>query len=332
MKGLDYSGGVPAGAAVKAANYDFVIRYLHKQTASRVAVLTAREYSDMTEHGVSVGLVYEAASSSRMLGGAAAGNSDGAWALQQAKEAGVSDPRCIYFACDFDAQPDQYAELDAYLRAAAEHVGADAVGVYGGADVVQHCLESGSARWGWQTRAWSHGRVYSGAHVLQNIGYVAVGGVTCDWNEALKPDFGQHPAPNGATPPATGGKHSVPEEEEDMEFAYRDPRDGGLYVISGQSRLHFMDPKDYNAAVKAGAKVIAVPAAQVTQKNFVKALECGRPYLIRSPKGQCRVVGNGFAVPVVPGGTFDSLKKAGVPVRQVTQKTYDAACKGGVIH
>lgn len=324
MKALDYSGGNPSGASVKAAGYDGVIRYLKKKNPSGVVVLTAAEYNDKSAHGVGVALVFEETNAGRMLEGAAAGNVDGEWALAQARACGI-EPRCIYFACDVDAQPYQYAAVDAYLRAAAQHLGADKVGVYGGYYLVKHCHEAGSAKWLWQTRAWSGGNVYGPIHILQNIGYVNVGGVTCDWNQVYQGDFGQHPNPGGAVKPPVKDEHTKTNEEEDMNFAYRDPRDGALYLIGGNSRLHFMDGNDYARIVKdKDVKVLKLTAEQLKQKHFVQALKAPGRFLIQSPKNQCRLVGNGFSAVMVGGGNVVSLQAAGVELRKVSQKTFDS--------
>ena len=99
--------------------------------------------------------------------------------------------RPIYFAVDVDVTAGQLAVVDAYLDGAASVLGRDRVGVYGEFDVVEHCLGGGHAAWGWQSRAWSHGRVSERAHLVQELGQVVVGGVECDVDTAHRTDFGQ---------------------------------------------------------------------------------------------------------------------------------------------
>jgi len=186
---------VPSGATVRAAGYVAVIRYLKKHGASGVHVLTAHEYADKVAHGVSVALIYEAPHPDRMLGGRNAGINDATWALAQARACGIANPRCIYFTCDFDVQPAQYATIDAYLAGAAAQIALGRVGLYGGVGIIKHAQAHHSAHWFWQTLAWSRGQQAPGIHLLQRTGTVTVGGVDCDVNEIRRTDFGQHPNP-----------------------------------------------------------------------------------------------------------------------------------------
>lgn len=188
MRGLDYSSGRPSAAAVKAAGFGFVMRYIG--TPGRTKNLTAREYDDMHNSGVAVGLVYED-SAGTALKGHARGAQDAGAVLADARNIGVQVHAC-YFAVDFDVtNASQMATVDDYLAGAASVLGAGAVGVYGEADVIDHCLANGRARYGWQTRAWSHGRTSTRAHVIQQLEQTAVGGVLCDVNESVATDFGQ---------------------------------------------------------------------------------------------------------------------------------------------
>jgi hypothetical protein len=72
-------------------------------------------------------------------------------------------------------------------------IGAEHVGVYGDFYVIDRCANNGTARWFWQTGAWSGGQVHPRAHIYQRIQQVTIDGVECDVNEALTADYGQHP-------------------------------------------------------------------------------------------------------------------------------------------
>jgi hypothetical protein len=189
---LDYSAGRPAPAAVVAGRYAGVVRYAG--TRGRGKNLTRAEAQGMLAAGVPVGLVHEAGAG-WMLAGAAAGGAAARAVLADAAECGVG-VRCVYFAADFDVtDAAQMAAVERCLDGAARVLGRGRVGVYGEADVIDACLGAGHATWGWQTKAWSHGRVSSRAHLLQQIGAVTVGGIECDRNTVLRPDWGQWPAP-----------------------------------------------------------------------------------------------------------------------------------------
>ncbi|MCP2168141.1 DUF1906 domain-containing protein [Goodfellowiella coeruleoviolacea] len=190
MRGLDYSTGPPSAAAVRAAGYRFVVRYLSRPGNRKN--ITAREFADMTRNGVAVALVFET-TANRALSGYAGGQADARAAAEQAAAVGMPSSRPIYFAVDFDAQPHQLGAIDAYLRGAASVLGPGRIGVYGSYSVVRHCLDAGTARYAWQTAAWSGGRADLRAHLFQRIGTVHVAGVACDVNDSNANDFGQWP-------------------------------------------------------------------------------------------------------------------------------------------
>jgi hypothetical protein len=203
MLGLDYSAGRPSGAAVRAAGYGFVARYLDNGLAGR-ANLTSAEAADMAANGVGVVLVWERkliGRPDRATEGAAAGTADAHAAQAQAEVVGLGGAP-IYFAVDFDVpdyapgNPDPRAKLGPvgdYLAAARDYVGASRMGVYGGFYAVSRALDAGLVQWAWQTVAWSGGQQDKRIHLLQRIGTVHVDGVDCDVDEARADQFGQNP-------------------------------------------------------------------------------------------------------------------------------------------
>jgi hypothetical protein len=70
-------------------------------------------------------------------------------------------------------------------------MGAARVGVYGGYWVIKRCAENGTARWLWQTYAWSGGHLSSAAHLYQYNNGEKIAGSSVDFDRALKPEFGQ---------------------------------------------------------------------------------------------------------------------------------------------
>ncbi|MEU5847427.1 DUF1906 domain-containing protein [Saccharopolyspora shandongensis] len=191
MRGLDYSAGVPLAAAVKRADFDFVVRYVG--TPGHRKNITPAEYRDMTGAGVGVALVFE-----NRAGDALAGRDAGARnahaALEDANSFGWPADRPIYFAVDQDITTEsQMRTVVEYLHGAGDVLGVDRIGVYGEADVIDRAQRDGVARWFWQTRAWSRGRISPHAHVVQQTETVRVDGVECDVNTTDRPDIGQHP-------------------------------------------------------------------------------------------------------------------------------------------
>jgi hypothetical protein len=192
LLGLDYAGGRPGGAAIAAAGYGFVCRYLTDGGSGLPGkLLTTAEYADLQAHGIAIVLNWET-TAGRMLEGYSAGNTDAGIADQVARALGHPADRPVYFSCDFDAAPSDQAAIDSYLMGVAAVLGSDRTGVYGSYYVVQRCLDNGAARWTWQTTAWSGGQREPRAHLYQRTGTVTVGGVACDVNEALQADFGQY--------------------------------------------------------------------------------------------------------------------------------------------
>jgi hypothetical protein len=193
---LDYSSGWPAAAAMTAGGFLGAVRYIG--TPGRGKNLTRTEAQALLAGGRRISLVFEDAAG-WMRGGAAAGAAAARAALADAANCGVG-VRCIYFACDEDVTDAQTMQtVEACLDGAAGVLGRGRTGVYGEADVIDACLAAGHAVWGWQTRAWSGGRVSARAHLLQQIGYVSVGGVQCDRSTILRDDWGQWPMEDDVT-------------------------------------------------------------------------------------------------------------------------------------
>jgi hypothetical protein len=193
VNGLDYAGGVPGGAAIAAAGYRFVCRYLSSGgLALPGKLLTPAEADDLRANGIDIVSNWETAAE-EMLGGYDAGCSAAAAALNQALACGGFEDRPIYFSADFDAAPEQQISINAYLQGAATVLGTGYVGIYGGYWPVSRALDAGVATWAWQTQAWSGGNQDPRINILQHndVGFVTINGVECDVDESLTADFGQ---------------------------------------------------------------------------------------------------------------------------------------------
>lgn len=196
--GLDYSSGRPGGAAIRAAGYTFVVRYLDNGITGRTNI-DAAEFADLRAAGVDVALVWESAAD-RATAGHDAGVADAqaAWAAAGALGAGEWP---VYFAVDFDipdyapAATSPLAKLGPvgdYFVGAASVLPHSRVGVYGGFYAVSRVLNAGLASLAWQTMAWSGGQTDPRVQLLQRTTpAVTVNGVACDVNEQHSPYFGQ---------------------------------------------------------------------------------------------------------------------------------------------
>jgi hypothetical protein len=208
---LDYSSGWPTPAAIKAARYVGVVRYIG--TPGRGKNLTRVEYAQMKAAGIPVALVYED-TAGWMQGGARAGAAAARAVEDDAESCGMDDLPCCYLASDQDVvTKGQMGAVMDCLDGASTVWGLGVTGIYGELDVVDAALDPKGrhATWGWQTVAWSHGVVSQRAHLYQHAGYVYPGGVQCDRSTVLRANWGQVPRPGGA-----------PSKEEDVPLTSDD--------------------------------------------------------------------------------------------------------------
>lgn len=246
---LDYSAKRLTGAQISAAGYAGVVRYLPKPSPTQVVTLTAAEYDDLTAHGVHVAIVFEHNDRLRPLQGRTAGIDDAQWAHRMALQEGIpAPPRTIYAA--HDIWETQYrtgaglAAMRAYQDGWHSILGA-ASGVYGYAEIVQAAHDDGTA-----SRFWQCGResdVVAHANLYQqNYGQISLGGISCDVNQILTLDYGQHPAPAGPSPAPVGN----PSKDDDMNLIYETdgPR---ICMLQGGRTLHLVDPKSAGQIQKA---------------------------------------------------------------------------------
>lgn len=197
IEGVDYSWSRPEPLRLAAAGKKFACRYL-SFTASKN--LTAAEARRLHAAGIATVSNWEAAADG-WRGGANAGRQHAAEAARLARECGAPPDRPIYFSIDSDASPAELAgPVTAYLRACADVVGREKVGVYGGIRTVRYALDHGLARWAWQTYAWSGGKWDSRAHIQQYRNGVTLAGANVDLNRATVPDYGQWGVEDVVTP------------------------------------------------------------------------------------------------------------------------------------
>lgn len=215
--GVDYAGGRPSAATLKAAGVSFVCRYLNNGGAGLPQKqLLPSEFADLVNGGMPVVFNYET-TATFMLAGHDAGRQDAIEALAYIRSLpGVPGDWApvVYFSADFDEAPAQDAAIFAFCDGAAEILGAEAdgrrrVGLYGAYWITKRARDAGKIGYIWQTEAWSGGNVDSRVDIMQRnaLGYKTIGGVQCDINEAHADAFGQFivtpagPVPAGPPPP-----------------------------------------------------------------------------------------------------------------------------------
>lgn len=160
---LDYSVGRPGAAAIKNAGYIGVMRYV-APPFDAAKIITAKEYDELRAAGLMVGLNWEWYGN-RAREGAAAGLADARQALQQADALGYHG--AIYFSVDYDAPLSDQARLNAYFQSVAQVIGLERTGAYAGYWPLKRLFDANLITYGWQTIAWSAGKVDGRAHLYQ---------------------------------------------------------------------------------------------------------------------------------------------------------------------
>ena len=159
--GIDYAWQHPDPSAIKAAGYDFVLRYLSSDPTKNI---TVTEASALHAVGLGVGLIWENQAQAA-LNGAPQGASDAVAANSQADALGAPDIP-IFYAVDFDAQPSQMPAIVAYFQAAVAH-SSRPVGGYGSAALVQAIQNV--CPYYMQAEAWSGDTVQPFANLYQRV-------------------------------------------------------------------------------------------------------------------------------------------------------------------
>lgn len=187
-EGIDYSWARPGGRTIKNAGKQFVVRYLYPDGEGGKG-LDGGELADLVNNGLEIVVVYESYAE-RPREGRNAGAADASVSQREIERLGLPKNMPIYFAVDWDAQPGEQGAIDEYLRGAASVVGADRVGVYGSYAVMDRCMANGTAKWFWQTYAWSRGKVREGIHLYQYLNGQNLNGAV-DYNRTSLDNYGQ---------------------------------------------------------------------------------------------------------------------------------------------
>lgn len=162
---LDYSTWRADVDDIKKLGVVGVIRYLSViNEKTQPKVITKDGAQRLLDGGLSVSLVYEWYVG-RPIEGASAGTADVKTAEDQADSINAPLEIPIFYAVDTDTTIDK---VRAYFRAINE-TNKRPVGVYGSYQIVHGLMKEGLVTYGWQTAAWSNGKVCSHAHLIQNV-------------------------------------------------------------------------------------------------------------------------------------------------------------------
>lgn len=149
-----------------------------------------------------------------MRGGANTGAAHGKEANRQLDAMGIPKNVPIIYSADWDVQGNEYAAVEAYLRAASAQ--GRPAGVYGKNDMVHQMMSRGAAVIGWVTLAWQYGQAVSPLAHLYQDGVNSPNGT--DHNIILKANWGAYPSnsinPVQPTAPTVSPINST--EQDDM--------------------------------------------------------------------------------------------------------------------
>lgn len=181
--GVDYAArNDQVYPAFKAAGVGFVVRYLCPTRYPKL--LTRDEAEALSRAGLNIVSVWQDTANRADWFTAQRGAAEGASALAAAEAVGQPAGTPIYFAVDFDAQPEHLPAIKAYLEAVKVGLqGAYPAGLYGGYRVVEAFADE--VFWLWQTYAWSAGRLHPKADLYQYQNGFLLGGATVDLDKAL---------------------------------------------------------------------------------------------------------------------------------------------------
>lgn len=187
---VDYSGGRPGGAALKAAGITGAIRYVSAGSAGKL--VTAAEYADLVAHGVQVLLVYELGVHDAE-GGYTQGAAHAQAALSTARAYGIPDSVGIAAAADEHLTAGQVPAAVDYVRGFRDVLGKNRTGAYGFAEFVDAVHTAGYAGWYWKCGSAPSAAESGWVNFWQrNTGQTTqvINGIICDLNEERIPVTG----------------------------------------------------------------------------------------------------------------------------------------------
>lgn len=210
---IDYSGGVPSGASVKAAGHMGAVRYVSQRRPGANWMIgkpvTLAETRDFANHGLATASVYQfgKAETADWKRGAAGAATHAPQAIALHRAAGGPTGRPIYVAIDDNPTWAQYdTQIRPYLQAfnTALTAAGYTMGIYGNYSTIDWAIRDGLGRYFWMHNWGSGGRIHPRTTIHQvRIDRDTVGGVVVDINNVYAQDWGQWlPDQPAATVPA----------------------------------------------------------------------------------------------------------------------------------
>lgn len=187
---VDYSYDPPDPGRLAAAGVDLAVGYVSRPGHPKN--FTRPHVDALHAHGVNTAVVFEI-SQLWTRGGREQGAADAPSALAQAIDLGLPGNRPIYFAVDYDTQPNDRAVTCDYFRGVLDVLPIARVGAYGSHRTIGWLFDAGLITYGWQTIGWSHGNRDPRAGLYQNGIQKSLAGGTVDFDDRTATDVGQWP-------------------------------------------------------------------------------------------------------------------------------------------
>ena len=187
-EGVDYSWARPGGALLVERGKSFAGRYLYSGGKG----LSNGELADLRAYGIEIFVIYQEGTG-EWADGFGAGARQAIQAQGQLDALDLPRELPIYFTCDSETGNSNLGAVQEFARGAASVLGAARTGIYGSYAVVESVVGSGNATWGFQTLAWSGGRLSARANLYQYQIDISWPGGAVDYVRSLTPEYGQNP-------------------------------------------------------------------------------------------------------------------------------------------
>jgi murein DD-endopeptidase MepM/ murein hydrolase activator NlpD len=271
---IDYSRARPGVELIKSLGCVGAVRYLSDRNLTDSSTnpkdITAAEAQKLLDAGLKLALVWEI-TAARAGAGIEAGVADAKAAEAQADALGYPAHAVIFYAVDYDTTPTVVTPYFKGINSVAKRP----VGVYGGVKIIDGLIGT-LANYGWQTIAWSAGKVSGKACLLQNVfkgdyDTSKVLGPFPAWSKAA-------PEPEPVRVPVTTGKLSPIIPGGSVTTPYRKPGDWAAGYHTGE---------DWNAPDDLGKPALsAVDGEVVFAGSGGWASEYGKHVIVEDDTGE----------------------------------------------
>jgi hypothetical protein len=164
---IHYSQARPSVELIKSSGCVGAVGYLSDRNLTDASTnpkeITAAEAQKLVDAGLKLALVWET-TAARAGVGFEAGVADAKAAEAQADVLGYPADAVIFYAVDYDTTPTVVTPYFKGINSVAKRP----VGVYGGVKIIDGLVGT-LAKYGWQTIAWSAGKVSPKTCLLQNV-------------------------------------------------------------------------------------------------------------------------------------------------------------------